>query len=39
MQLTAFGMRHTVCLIFENVDSWCSLLAGNPSLRKLILRL
>jgi hypothetical protein len=37
MQLTAFGTRHTVCLDFENVDSRCSLLAGNPSLRKLIL--
>ena len=37
MQLTAFGTRHTVCSEFENVDSRCSLLTGNPSLRKLIL--
>jgi hypothetical protein len=37
MQLTAFGTHHTVCLDFKNVDSRCSLLAGNPSLRKLIL--
>jgi hypothetical protein len=37
MQLTAFGTRHTVCSDFENVDSRCSLLEGNPSLRKLIL--
>jgi hypothetical protein len=36
MQLTAFGTRHTVCLDFKNVDSQCSLLAGNPSLCKLI---
>jgi hypothetical protein len=34
---TAFGTRHTVCLGFENVDSPCPLLAGNPSLHKLIL--
>jgi hypothetical protein len=37
MQLTAFGTRHTVCSDFENVDSQCSLLEGNPSLRKMIL--
>jgi hypothetical protein len=37
MQLTAFGTHHTVCSNFENVNSRCSLLAGNPSLRKLIL--
>jgi hypothetical protein len=37
MQLTAFGTRHTVYSDFENVDCRCSLLEGNPSLRKLIL--
>jgi hypothetical protein len=37
MQLTAFGTRHTVTLEFNNIDSRCSVLLGNPSRQKLML--
>jgi hypothetical protein len=37
MQLTAFGTRNSTSSDFENIDSSCSMLTGNPTLRNLIL--
>jgi hypothetical protein len=37
MQLTAFGTRNLLSSEFENIDARCSLLPGQPTLRKLLL--